>query len=98
MSPVSSSLVNPTLRGQPAPGASVVPEYLAVVQELVENAGLRVLSFAQDGDHVSLVVGFQSSSDTLHFKIDRCAYRGRAMLRGRLVAIAQRLMAEGGAA
>lgn len=65
---------------------------------LVEQAGLRVLSFAQDGDHVTLVVGFQSSSETLHFKIDRCAYRGRATLRGRLLAIAQRLQAEGGVA
>lgn len=98
MSLVSSSLVNPSLGGHPAPGASVVPMYLDVVQELVERAGLRVLSFEQDGEHVALVVGFQSSSDILHFKIDRCAYRGRATLRGRLVAIAQRLMAEGGVA
>lgn len=96
MSHISSSLVNPSLGGQPAPGASVVPEYLAVVQELVEGAGLRVLSFAQDGDQVSVVVGYHSQSETVTFKIDRCAYRGRATLRGRLVAIAQRLQAEGG--
>ncbi len=98
MSLVSSSLVNPSLGGQPAPGASVVPEYLDVVQELVERAGLRVLSFEQDCDHGAVVVGFQSHSETVTFKTERCRYRGRATLRGRLVAIAQRLQAEGGVA
>lgn len=63
---------------------------------LVEQAGLSVLTFAQDGDHATVVVGFQSRTETLTFKIDRSAYRGRATLRGRLVAIAQRLQAEGG--
>lgn len=96
MSPVSSSFVNPSLGGQLPLGVYVVPECLADIKNLVERAGLRVLSFTQDDDHVALVVGFQSSSETLRFKIDRCAYRGRATLRGRLLAIAQRLQAEGG--
>lgn len=64
---------------------------------VVEQAGLSVLSLAQDGDHATVVVGFQSRTETLTFKIDRCRFRGRATLRGRLVAIAQRLQAEGGA-